>query len=505
MSQATPQGDVSRNATVSPIWLSLAHRRSVFQIIRLPWPFNFDSTAASWTMRGVSSMWVVLGIIVIVVLLTSCFAEHPKKLGLLKDNNQLDDPKLWEDHAQLTKFMTGATDIEKYAEFHFTPIAMNRPWRKTPMQEAQWGGESAFSENEEWKGGVPFPNGETREDSALWMTLALWKFMLRWKTGGAKWCTAMVMIQAFVPPLTAQVTSFLIDEIGKEKAGSRQHLLLYCFTILFLHMMHTASIWKYELEVPEGGPIRELKVRCQHQFIRMKNANADLWPEGKCAGLIEYDCPATVSVWIAYFNTLRYLTSFSVLFVMVMLNNRKAGTALTCVVLFATLFLGTLIDMNYRKEHIEDFSERKRDWTLAESALGALQVRMTRERDHSEEEIQAHGKDFEDASFCLWYRKAHSWFVRLAATRVGMFVGAMVVATVSFTTGCHVMDGDMSVGQAIAVITAMNQLRGQQAACVDMLTSLMHGLPSLRAVAEVLNTDVSAESRTNSSPNLRIS
>eukprot|EP00929_Paragymnodinium_shiwhaense_P074129 TRINITY_DN37914_c0_g1_i2.p1 TRINITY_DN37914_c0_g1~~TRINITY_DN37914_c0_g1_i2.p1 ORF type:complete len:428 (+),score=104.16 TRINITY_DN37914_c0_g1_i2:23-1306(+) len=391
---------------------------------------------------------------------------------------------------------TAALSIKK----GYLSMFMNRPW-KPKFDGYIWGGdEDTLLPDEEWMQHKVFPDDEMRVEHPIRMTIAFWRFMLRWKQPSARWCLLMVSLQGLVPPLAAQALTLLLDEIesglrerGKAGAlmkhlpGTPSNLVeFYCCFLLSIYCMDIVLAWSYDMNIPGLGVQRELKVRLLRKFLAMDGETAKLWPPGKCSAMLLYDVPNLVDVWTGLFNLTKQIMSIFGSVAIVLLNNNDVYSTVEWLPFFLLLHSFTFLDFYLRREHLVDLSSRKRDWLLAEANVSAMQIQEQRDLHKGDTPF---GQDcFWATSFVSFYRSAHAGMMAEATEKSSgqiTHVGLVIVAWVCAMSTLH---GEMTVGESAATVLVYGILTNIQRNLVTSLTKLELHYPSLRGIAEVLNS-----------------
>lgn len=442
--------------------------------------------------------------VVVCTILNECFKQEVG-IGLNElDNDKQKGNNVFDDQSAMTKLLAGKVELQSRMSVSFFDLFMNRPWHVKSVG-FKWGGEEPVSLNKEWMNNKAFPNGETQTESPFKMIRAFWSFMLEWKRDGARTCIIISVLQGLVGPAGAQIFCWLMDEIStgteRSKIGplknlpgtAQQMLLIWCVVLVLLHIFDIYLTWQYEMEVPEGGVVRQFKLRLQQQFVAMKGEAAVAWPAGRCQAVMQFDVGQVIgSIWIAVFSLSRYLTGCVAIIAVTIYSNRNELLGMiSWGWIFFFLFLGSILDVMSRLAHLQDLATRKQQWVSMECAMVTKQIRMSREQQIQDaQEMETAAKLVEDASFAAWYRGAHSYLFGLASKLACQCLNFLALGIVGYAAGSNVMDGHMTMGQLLVLMLCIQMLAGVQSNVVSTTVQLLQAYPSLRVISEVLNTPV---------------
>jgi len=422
--------------------------------------------------------------------------------GIPENDDALEEASIWTDHEKMAKLAEDRVATQERMSVNYWDLFMNRPWY-TENRECKWGGEEALSPDSEWLGGKCFPNGETKTDDAWAMITAYWSFMMNWKGEGARTCIIISILQGLVGPISAQMFCWILDEI--ESGGDtrstkgplvgvpgtpREILAVWCVLLFLLYVFSITLVWQYEMEVPEGGVVRQFKLRLQRKFVAMTGDKAVAWPAGRCTGVLQFDVAQLIGgIWIAVFRLAGFGTGCVAILGVTLWNNRQVLSSVAgWAIFFAVLFAGSAFDIMNRREHLKDLAERKRDWICVEYAMTTAQVQKSRDGKLNAKQMEDAAKDTEHASFMSWYRGAHSFLFGLAACKATAGLNYAALGMITFVAGLTVMDGNMTMGQCTALMMCLQMLAGVQSSLVGTMTGLYQAYPSLKNIAEVLNS-----------------
>jgi len=441
---------------------------------------------------------------VVLTILNGAFKQDAG-IGLVEADKSMQEGNVFEDVGAMTKLLDGKVQLQSRMSVSFFSLFMNQPWHEKPVG-FKWGGDEPVSPNKEWMNGKVFPNGETQTDSPVKMIRAFWSFMLSWKSGGARTCIIISVLQGFVGPIGAQIFCWLMDEIStgteRSKIGplknlpgtSEQMLLIWCVLLVLLHVFDIYLTWQYEMEVPEGGVVRQFKLRLQQQFVAMKGEAADAWPAGRCQAVIQFDVGQLIGgIWIAVFSLSKYITGCVAIIAVTIYSNRSELLAMiSWGWIFFFLFLASIFDVMSRLAHLQDLASRKQNWHSMECAMVSKQIHLSREQQirSSPRSIESAAKLVEDASFAAWYRGAHSYLFGLASKLACQFLNCVALGIVGYAAGMMVIEGNMSMGHLLVLMLCIQLLAGVQSNVVSTVVKLLQAYPSLKIISEVLNTAV---------------
>jgi len=439
-------------------------------------------------------------LIVLSSILSGAFRQT-KDTGIPENDDELEGTELWCNAEKMGKFAESRVATTDYMSVNYWSLFMNIPWYTTKAG-CKWGDEAecAPGPDADWikaNGGKPWPAGETDTENAWAMITAYWSFMMSWKGEGARTCIVLSVLQGLVGPVAAQMFCWILDEIETGEARSttsplaslpgtsKEILAIWCVLLFLLYVFSIVLVWQYEMEVPEGGVVRQFKLRLQRKFVNPPADKAAAWPAGRCTGVLQFDVGQLIGgIWIAVFRLAGFCTSLFLIVAVVLWNNRAVISSVAgWGIFFAILFVGSMLDISVRREHLKDLAERKRDWICVEMAMTVAEVQNSRDGKKSE----MAGKDTEHASFMSWYRGAHSFLYGLAACKACAGLNYAALGMITFVAGLNVMEGNMSMGQATALMMCMQLLAGVQASLVGTITGLWQAYPSLKNIAEVLN------------------
>jgi ABC-type multidrug transport system fused ATPase/permease subunit len=464
---------------------------------------DVDSQQDEWTHRFLQNWRGTILLFVCSLFLyglSSCCKQTFANGGVPPAGSLDGSPESFSDPSLMAKLATDRMALQARCDFRFWPLFMNQPWLKGARPDYWWGGGvDGLPTNIEWMGNQPFPNGETRTHSAWHMTVSFWSFMFNWKKGGARWCLFVMALRGFVLPMSAQITAWALDEIDTHDARSDQGilrhvagtpsqiLLYYAFMLLGLYTFDTALEWSYELEVPEGGPRRELKVRLQRKFMSLKSDTAKAWPGSRCTALIEQDAPTVIQTWTKIFSLAKDVSSIVGTVLIAIVNNTDISGALGYLPIFGFVTLFAVLDFRQRVAQLKDMAQRKRAWIAAESSMSTRGIRNCREYLHYDS--GEFDFDFFAASFVAWYRIAHCWFVQLATNRACNLTNNLALAIVVYVCGDRVLQKEMTMSQCTAVILLLGIFSKMITSIISSCTTLTINYASLVAVSEVLNVN----------------
>jgi len=454
------------------------------------------------TLKG---YFVLLPCALILYILSSAFRQTLQNGGIperhaLEDEH---DQKAFTDPDLMKTLASESMSLQARCDFRFFPMLMNRPWLKEPRSECWWGGSAYPLErsNVEWMGHQSFPNGETRRDSAKHMTLAFWRFMLRWKPVPSRWCLFAMALRGLLVPLLRALLAWTVDLVQSGPKKGSHHLdgtpervlLYYVLMILACYKLDRALEWSYELEVAEGGPRRELKVRLQKKFMDLTPGSEDAtdWPEGRCTAMIELDVPIVIQTWTTLFSICKDSFSIGLTIVLAAIGDIDFMITLSYLPIFFLLALYAILDFRLRQEQILDMAKRKRLWMSAESAMSTTGIRMSRERLRGDSEefrrLEEFRFDFFAASFVTWYRIAHNWFVEIGS-KVGVnFLNNFAIPIITWVCGSAVLEEKMTFGQFALIVLLAEIFCNAVTNIIGYCTTLLQNYPSLLAVAKVMD------------------
>merc|ERR1740121_1687345 len=127
----------------------------------------------------------------------------------------------------------------------------------------------------------------------------------------------------------------------------------------------------------------------------MQGDLAQQWPAGRCFAMLSYDVVQAVNLnWESIFALVKCTTSL-IMCTIIMIHNTGFGNPRVrgaCMIIFVSLFVGTILVTWFREANCLDLANRKRDWQLAWMAISTMQVRQTREgirfnRDEAAQEV----------------------------------------------------------------------------------------------------------------------
>merc|ERR1711948_55011 len=109
---------------------------------------------------------------------------------------------------------------------------------------------------------------------------------------------------------------------------------------------------------------------------------------------------------------------------------------------------------------------------------------------------------FSQACFIYMRRSFHYFFSRMVA---GLTTGELTIfaqGAVAFVAGWQAIDGEMSVGQALALVSVVKTLASALSEFVSLLLDIMEGYVSILNVARVLNGPIDRTAAFPSGPQL---
>eukprot|EP00928_Gymnodinium_smaydae_P097887 TRINITY_DN8975_c0_g1_i1.p1 TRINITY_DN8975_c0_g1~~TRINITY_DN8975_c0_g1_i1.p1 ORF type:complete len:335 (-),score=31.17 TRINITY_DN8975_c0_g1_i1:808-1812(-) len=287
--------------------------------------------------------------IVSIIVATACKQTEAK--GSFPDELG-EHPDSFENMAKMGSKAKSSMEIQNRCAFSKWRMYTNQPWRAEPRPEPVWGGNiDNLSSNIEWMHYERFPNGECNKHSTKAMVLAFWAFMWQWKRGGARWCAMIMVLRGVLLPLSAQIISWVVGEIrtgesdrsstgllAKVEGTPRQIIVYYALMLLAMYWVDAILNWSYEMEIPSGGPRREMKVRLLKKFVSMDGMTSAQWPAGRCTSIIEHDVPMVFSIWSSLFSMIKDLASVVTAMVLAVTNNQSLHRALPWIPFFLILF-----------------------------------------------------------------------------------------------------------------------------------------------------------------------
>jgi len=395
-----------------------------------------------------------------------------------------DEQAIWKDRKQLQKYIKKALDIEGRRDIGCCGVLLNRPWKPTGQPEVK---PPVFSSNEEWLEGLPFPNGETRYDEFHRMVCSTIAFIYKKRPSGY-----FVLLQVFrgvLPAIETILFARIVDEIGPD--GKQRRLFMYSFCLVALELFRNRASYVYLTTKPAASVRMEMRERLQRQFLKMRGSLAESWPSGRCVGVLDHDVQNVVNnIWLNFFNGVELFSGLVALVAATWYTQRgeseESGMHIPCSVIFCTLCISAFSILSLRTRYVRDMAVRKRDWRLSWFAVATAQLNDEREGRLQEGPDEA-ARQFGAAGMVYKQRSEHSNAVNLMASTAVAEMAFFARGLLAFFAGVGAQQGNLTRGQAMALIAAVDLLAKNLASCVKVGLGFRVGYTSLTNVAEVFN------------------
>eukprot|EP00929_Paragymnodinium_shiwhaense_P012841 TRINITY_DN12072_c0_g1_i6.p1 TRINITY_DN12072_c0_g1~~TRINITY_DN12072_c0_g1_i6.p1 ORF type:complete len:501 (-),score=49.18 TRINITY_DN12072_c0_g1_i6:123-1625(-) len=415
---------------------------------------------------------------------------------------------IWRSPDRLRSVINRTLNDESFASYDFGHLVANRPWYLRPGPGVE---QPKLPPTSEWLEGQAFPNGQTDTKNDFLMLIALWKFLYKKKQ--PHWATMMNVIVGVIPALMAQVYGLVVHEFRLD--GSKTHLLAYGLMYIGLKFVEDLAGFQYQSNVPGATTRTELRQLLQRQFLQMEGELADRWPPGRCAVLLDQDVSVVSScTQFAFFDSVRiFATSFALLVVIGYnqfstvdgVHGKRLNIAISVLtdIALLVLFLGAYALVRARRANHKDLVRRTRSWKLLWMHLATYQIHERRRGDDCadrhhyaytalpdvEEDVELLGK----ACLVHWRRDFHSYFVRLICTLIVEQGAQMIVGFTMIRAGSRVINGRSTVGEAVSIVTAVNNLAVVVRQVVDLFLNIHEGHAALVSIANIINLGLSNE------------
>lgn len=425
---------------------------------------------------------IVLGCLV----LSSCCSQHARHSGVPEAaGKEMRDGHIWGDQERLAEYCQEHLQAETYAERGCWKLFLNRPWK----QQHHTPGDALppipdWSPNKEWLGNQHFPNGERQRENFLRMVKAFWIFVYRHKK--PHFSVFLSLVCGICPAASAQLLGLIVDEITP--AGSQQTLLILCASMLAVQLVQDRANYLFEIDVPLAGVRWELRCRLHREFLAMGGEKAYLWPAGRCTAVVNYDVNQSVGlVWASFFTLIRNTMNLAAVTALMLYTDHDAQKALIASsATFLILILGCWANIHSRRKNCLDLCKRKRDWEQAWLEVASAQLSDARagpvSADHSDSL-----RNMTAATLNFTNRNTHYFFTRLVAVTASSEVTYVAQAAIAFVAGTSAMNGKMTTGQALALVSAVKLLAGVLQGFVDIELDLLEGYASLLSIERVFN------------------
>lgn len=446
-------------------------------------------------VRANPNLWAAGAVVCVVIIfstLSICWAEDETAANIPPASSKLDRPDLWNNRKDMVEFIKRNLKAESFADLSCSALLLNRPWRVQqgpPIMPDKVTSNVAWMAHESRKPRV-FPNGHEDLDNMWGTVLAFWAFL--WKKKRPYKCICLMVLEGVCIPMLAQILGWLLGEVNSN--GSAHNLLKYCIMLFGVNLVYNRAEYIYEVDVPGASVRYELTYRLHKQFLGMQGDLAQQWPAGRCSAMLSYDVVQAVNLnWESIFALVKCTTSL-IMCTIIMIHNTGVGNPRVrgaCIIIFVSLFVGTILVTWFREANCLDLANRKRDWQLAWMAISTMQVRQTREgirfnRDEAAQEVS-------DAAMVFRKRAFHYFFIRLVATLAPAQMSFFAEAVVALLAGLSAIRGDLSTGEAAALIAVVKLLTTELKAWVNVLLNIIEGYSSLVEICEVFNEDVDDE------------
>merc|ERR1712190_350170 len=189
-----------------------------------------------------------------------------------------------------------------------------------------------------------------------------------------------------------------------------------------------------------------------------------------CSSMQLYDVQQAIDLtWLQSFALAKCITTLTTCTVIMLWNTRDfPPECVACIVIFASLFIGSYFVTALRVEHCVDMALRKRDWQLGWLAIARTQIRERREGEHKALDLTEYAQRVSDCAKVFQRRFLHFYFIRLVAALAPSEMAFFAEAMVAFVTGLSAIHGNLRTTEAAALIGAVRLLADQLKALVTI-------------------------------------
>lgn len=399
--------------------------------------------------------------------------------------NLLDRTVMRRDQAQIMDCIKNRLEAESYGDLGCIPLLLNRPWStqsKVPVLPDR------ITHNKDWldEGHKRFPCGVNVETDSMRMTvIGFWMFLWR-KTKPYK-CMACMIIEGVCDPMSAQVFGLLVGDI--HNGGTYEDLVMDITLLLIINVIANRTEYIYEKEVPAASLRYQFTYRLQRHFLGMNGDVAECWPAGRCAAMQLYDIGQAIDkTWKSLFKLVKCCTTL-IMCTLIMLHDTQdfPPERLACVIIFASLFVGSYSVTILREKNCIDLALRKRDWQVAWMALARAQVRGKRQGE--EMDLDKAAQKVSDCAMVFRRRSLHYYFIHLVASLAATEMSFFAETMVALVAGLSAIRGNIQTKEAAALIGAVRLLARQLKTLVSILLDIIEGYCSVVEISKVFNLE----------------